>query len=223
MRGEIRISSLPKAVLNNKVLVGVVDTFETFITKGGINLVNLTMEDSWGDSNEYNISEFVMRHGQVILVPEVITKGSFNYKTEVELIPGDKVFWNLISFQNHIPLVHNKQLFLLVDYHEILARQRDGVVTPINGYGLFTSVEKTKNFLSYKVIDNCSDEWILKTLPEKNVKYDKGSRTVADCWEIGDKVHLLVHTSPFKLEGSINRSLDEELYACPMNYIICTV
>jgi len=223
MRGEIRISSFPKSVINNKVLVGVVDTFDSFTTKGGIKLVNLTLEDSWGDSNEYNISEFVMRHGQVILAPDVVTKASFNYNTKVELLPGDKVFWNLVSFQGHIPLVYKKQLFLLVDYHEILARQRNGVLEPINGYGLFSPVPKTNQYLEYGIVEERSDEWILKTMPEQNVKYDKGSRTVSNCWSIGDHVRLLVHSSPFKLEGSINKSWNEDVYACPMNYIICTV
>ena len=223
MRGELRVDRLPTKMLNNRVMVGVEDTFEGFETQAGISLVNLTESDSWADSNQYNISEFVMRHGKVLLVPDVITKGSFNYETGVEIQPGDMVFWNLISFQDHIPLLFEKKLYLLVDYHEILARKRGDVITPVNGYGLFSSVAKEVSALQYKIRNNVSDEWILEALPDHNVIYNKHSRTPATCWKVGDKVRLLVMSSPFKLEGTIRKSLDKDLYACPINFIICTV
>jgi hypothetical protein len=223
MRNQIYIDSLPTAMVNNKVLVGVEDTFEGFKTKGGIELVNLTEADSWADSPQFNISEFVMRHGKVLLVPNVISKGSFTYDTDVELKPGDTIWWNLISFQNHIPLIYNKKLFLMVDYHEILARKRDDKITPINGMGLFTPVTKSTTALSYCVQTGFSDEWILDALPERNVRYKDDRRSASDVWEVGDKVRLLVGGSPFKLEGTINTVLEKELYACPMNYVICTV
>lgn len=223
MRNAIYIDSLPTGMVNNNVLVGVEDTFEGFQTKGGIHLVNLTEPDSWADSHQYNISEFVMRHGKVMLTPKSITRGSFTYDTDVELEVGDTIWWNLISFQNHIPLIYKKQLLLMVDYHEILARKRGDVITPINGMGLFTPVEKSRTALSYVVQTGFSDEWVLDTLPEKNVRYKDDRRSASTIWEVGDKVRLLVGGSPYKLEGTINKSLEKELYACPMNYVICTV
>ena len=223
MRNEILIDHLPRKMVNNKVLVGLKDTFEGFTSNGGIKLVNLTEEDSWGDSIEFNISEFVMRHGKVILTPEVITKGSFGYETENELVPGDTVFWNLISFQSHIPFVYKKSLYLMVDYHEILARKRNGELTPINGYALFTPVGETLQALSYVIQKKITDEWELCRLPDKNVEYENKNRTVADCWEVGDHVRLLVQASPYKLEGNIQKTLDKEYFACPVNFIICTI
>jgi hypothetical protein len=222
MRGELRIESMPKEMVNNKILVGVDDTFAGFTSKGGIQLVNLTVDDTWGDSDQYNISEFVMRHGKVLKVPQIISRGSFNYDTECELREGDTVFWNLAGFSDHLPLVLDKKLILMVDYHEILARKRGDDITPINGNGLFSSVEVITAFFKYQFKTKVSDSWILEVLPEKNVKHVKDNRGVADCWAVGDKVRLLVRSSPYKLEGNINTTLDKELYACPMNYIICT-
>jgi hypothetical protein len=222
MRNEIRIEELPTKVINNKVLVHVNDIFSGFTTKNGIKIVNLTLDDSWGDSKEYNISEFVMRYGTVIHVPEVITKETFNYETKVEVQEGDIVYWNLISFADHLPIVHNKKLYLLVDYHELLARKRNDEITPINGYALFTPVSKEKNYLDYKVKTDVTDEWILEKLPDYIPVYDKNSRHPSGVWEEGDKVRILVRTSPFKLEGTIHKTLDEDLYACPVSYIICT-
>ena len=223
MRNQIFIDEMPVKMVNNKVLIGVEDTFEGFQTKGGIHLVNLTNEDSWADSHQYNISEFVMRFGKVLLVPEVISKGTFSYKTECELLPGDTVWWNLISFQQHIPLLYKKKLMLMVDYHEILARKRDEKITPINGMGLFTPVENTKTALSYSIKDRFTDEWVLDTLPDKYASYADDRRNASRIWEVGDHVRLLVGGSPYKLEGTINNTLEKPLYACPMNYVICTV
>ena len=222
MREEIYIDKIPKKVINNQVLVGVEDTFDGFTSNGGIKLVNLTEKDSWGDSKEFNISEFVMRHGKVRLVPKSISMGSFSYATDVEIKPGDAVFWNLISFQNHIPLVYNNSLYLLVDYHEIIARERDGVITPINGYALFTPVSAEEKYLDYRINKAITTKWRLEVLPEKQVVHAIGARTAADIWDVGDVVQLLVGASPFKLEGTIKTSLDKNYFACPVNFIICS-
>lgn len=223
MRNEININQLPTKAINNRVLVEVEDVFTSFKTESGIELVNLTENDSWADSKEFNISEFVVRYGKVVLVPEVITKGSFSYKTTTEINVGDIVFWNLISFQDHIPLRYNKRLFLLVDYHEIHAKETpNGVLIPVNGFGLFYPVLETITALSYSQTMGISDEWILAAKPLNNVVYANSERNASDVWEIGDKVRLLVRQSPFKLEGTIRRKLEKELYACPMNFIICT-
>ena len=222
MRDEINIDRLPKKTINNLVLVETEDIFNGFTTNGGIKLVNLTDKESWGDSKEFNISEFVMRYGKVVIAPETVTKGSFNYETEVEIKKGDIVFWNLISFANHIPLKYNDKLYLLVDYHEIIARERDGGLMPVNGFGLFSPVQKTEKALEYSVTSHISDEWVLETLPEKHVRYDDPDKKASGIWEQGDKVRLFVRQSPFKLEGTIRNKLEKELYACQMNFIICT-
>ena len=223
MRNEINIKELPSRAINNLVLVEVEDVFTSFTTGGGIKLVNLTVEDSWGDSDEFNISEFVMRYGTVILVPETITKGSFSYTTKPEIQVGDVVFWNLVCFQDLIPLRFGKKLYLLVDYHELHAKETpDGRLIPINGFGLFAPVSETFTAMKYSHTKGISDEWILVTLPEYNVEYDNPDKNASSVWETGDKVRLLVRQSPYKLEGTIRRKLAKELYACPMNFIICT-
>jgi hypothetical protein len=223
LRDEIIVDKLPVRVINNRVLVKIEDTFSGFKTKGGIDLVNLTTEDTWGDSHQYNISEFVPRWGEVIVAPETVTKGSFNYDTDVEVKPGDIVFWSLVSFQGHIPIVYNKQRYLLVDYHEILCLYRNNEIIPVNGYGLFSAVETEERALTFVKKNKVSDIWKLKYLPHKNVRYADRNRQPADIWEPGDHVHLVVRSSPFKIEGTINKLIDEELYACPMNFIICSL
>lgn len=224
MRNEITIKTLPTKVVNNRVLVEVEDVFTSFKTDSGIELVNLTEHDSWSDSNQFNISEFVMRYGKVVLVPEIITQGSFSYNTKPEISVGDIVFWNLISFQDHIPLRLGKKVYLLVDYHEIHAKETpDGYLIPVNGFGLFLPVSETITALSYTQEQGVTDEWELYAKPENPVEYENTDRNASDIWEVGDRVRLLVKQSPYKLEGTIRKKLLMDLYACPMNYIICTV
>ena len=148
MRKEIIVDKLGEPVYN-RVLIRVIDTFETFMSKGGIQLVNLTHEESWADSKEYNITEFVPRHGIVVTLPRKVTRGSFDYDTLNELQVGDMVYWSSISFKEHIPLVYNDEKYLLVDYHDIVVRIRYGEMVPINGFGLFKSVPKTETVLAY--------------------------------------------------------------------------
>lgn len=222
MRGELQINSLPVKMVNNHVLVLTEDKFSGFRTKGGIDVVNLTTDDTWGDSNQFTVSEFAMRRGQVILAPKTITKGSFSYETECEVQTGDIVFWNLASFQGHIPLKHDGKLYLMVDYHEILAYLRDGELTPVNGFGLFKPVKGEQKALQHTVTTKVSDDWVLHKKPVKTPVYSHAARSIASCWQPGDKVKLLVRQSPYKLEGNYDKSLPEDLYACPMNYIICT-
>lgn len=223
LRDEIIVDELPVRVINNRLLVKIEDTFSGFKTKGGIELVNLTTEDTWGDSHQYNISEFVPRWGIVYKAPDIVTRGSFNYNTKVEVEEGDLVFWSLVSFQGHIPIVHDKQRYLLVDYHEILCLIRGDEIVPVNGYGLFSPVGKEEKALEFTKRNKVSDVWKLEYLPKENVRYIDKNRKPADIWEKGDNVILLVRTSPFKIEGNINKLLDKELYACPMNFIICSV
>jgi len=223
MRNEITINTLPTKAINNRVLVEVEDVFTSFKTDSGIELVNLTENDSWSDSNQFNISEFVMRYGKVVLVPEIITRGTFSYETKPEINVGDIVFWNLISFQDHIPLRMGNKLYLLVDYHEIHAKETpDSDLIPVNGFGLFLPVSETITALSYSQTQGISDEWELFAKPESNVVYTNPERNASDIWEVGDKVRLRVRQSPYKLEGTIRRKLLMDLYACPMNFVICT-
>jgi hypothetical protein len=209
--------------VNHRVLVKVVDTFSGFRTKGGVDLVNLTTDDTWGDSSQFNISEFVPRWGRVVCAPHIITKGSFNYDTDVEICPVDLVFWSLVSFQGHIPLVFEGERYLLVDYHEILCRVRGGKITPVNGYGLFSAVPTEEKVIEYVKKSKVSETWRLEILPKRKVWYTDRSRQASDIWEPGDHVRLLVKSSPFKIEGTINKLIDKDLYACPMNFIICSV
>jgi len=219
MRNELEVDYIGKPV-GNKVLVQVIDTFNEFRSHGGIDVVNATHEDAWADSKEATISEFVIRFGTVKSVPTKITRGSFDYETELEIQPGDIVYWNLISFKEHVPLIHNGRKYLLVDYHEILFRIREGKMTPINGFCLLEPIAEETKVLAYTTKQSVTERWKLVKRPERlNLELVERNE-FQDVWNEGDTIHLLVRDKPYKVEGKMNRILAKQYYAAPMRMIL---
>lgn len=207
---------------NNKVLVEVTDTFDSIITKLGIELPNMSHEDSWGDSPGYSFSEFIIRYGRVKATPRLITSGSFDYETNNELKINDIIYWNIVAFRDSQPIVVDNKKYLLVDYHEIILRVRDEAITPINGNCLFTPVQEEHTYGEYTHIVQKTKKWIIWRKPEQLNKELNPRYYVDDIWEAGDEVYLQVMDKPFKIEGDIVKNLPVELYAAPLRMILCT-
>lgn len=221
MRNELYVDMLVKPVCN-KILVEVTDTFNEFRSKGGIDVVNAAHEEAWADSQVAVISEFVPRFGRVVSMPKKITRGSFDYETTNELLVNDIVYWNLISFKEHIPLVYQKRKYLLVDYHEVIFRIRAGVMAPVNGFVLLTPVAEETKILEYRSRQNVTEKWKIFRLPENHNKELNPDNEFTPQWEEGDIVHIMVFDKPFKVEGQINSALDKQYYAVYERMIMCT-
>lgn len=221
MRNELYLDKIGRPIRNN-ILVEVIDTFEGFTTKTGINLVNATDKDAWGDSEKFNITEFIIRYGTVVKLPKKITAGTFDYDTENELVLGDTVYWNSISFREHTPIVVGDKKYLLVDYHEVILRIRNDNVTPINGFCLLLPIQEERTAFEYTVRTEKSNRWILYRKPEKLVTELNPRNYFDDIWEIGETVYIQLIDKPYKLEGYINKTLRDNLYACPLRMIMCS-
>jgi hypothetical protein len=222
MRNELYTDKLGKPC-NNKVLVQVEDIFEGITTESGIFLPNMSMEESKGDSPNYRLSEFAIRFGTVTDTPKVITSGSYDYNTECELQKSDIVYWNIISFLSHIPVSCDDKKYLLADYHDILFRIRNGVITPVNGNGLFSPVKEEHTYGCYTNIIEKTNKWKIEHLPEKRPVELNPNNYNDENWEVGDIVYLKIGDKPFKVEGDIIKNLPQELYGCPLRMCLCTV
>jgi co-chaperonin GroES (HSP10) len=222
MRNELITSKIGKP-LNNNVLIEVTDIFNEFVTKSGVIVFNAAHEDSWADSKEYKISNFFIRHGKVISIPDRLVPDSFDFETDIEVEPGDIVYFNIVAFKASQPLTMGDRKFLLVHYKELIVRVRNGQICPINGYGVFSPVKKESTFGIYTSVQDKTDKWILKIKPEKYPTELNDRYYFDDIWEIGDVVYLKVGDKPFKLEGELIKNLPEELYCCPMRMIIAEV
>lgn len=222
MRNELYADKIGKPVRNN-VFVEVIDIFNEIQTNLGFILPNMSDEESKGDSPGYSFREFAVRFGKVVGVPDIITPGSFDYDTEVEVKEGDIVYWNYFSFLNHQPIVVGEKKYLLVDYHDIIFRIRDEKITPVNGNALFAPVPEKISFAEFESVKDVTEKWIIHTLPERLPSF-RNQRHYTDVnWEIGDKVFLAVGDKPFEIEGDIVKNLPGRLFACPVRMILCTV
>lgn len=221
MRNEIHTDKLGRPV-RNRILVSIEDHFNKIVRKSGIIIPNIAHADASADSKGYCISEFAIRFGTVVSVPETITSGSFDYETKCEVEVGDIVYWNLISFASHIPLVCDEKKYLLVDYHEIILKvDKNEQIVPINGYCIFTATPIEEKFLAYTVTKNATEKWKIHTKPLSQPKELNPRYYHDDIWEVGEVVLLKVADKPFKLEGSLVSNLPEELYAAPLRMILC--
>lgn len=222
MRNEIAVSKIGRPIQNN-VLIEVTDIFDEFTTKSGVVVFNAAHEDAWGDSAQYKISNFFIRHGTVVRIPDRIVPDSFDFVPEIEIEPGDEVYFNIVAFKDSTPIVMDERKFMLVHYKEMYMSVRNGMIKPLNGYGVFSPVKSTIKFGHFESEKKVTNHWILRIKPhtypaELNPRYH-----FDDIWEIGDKVMLKVLDKPFKVEGDFNRTLEEELYCCPMRMIMCSV
>ena len=220
MRGEVDIEKIGRPVCN-KILIQVKDTFDEFKTPGGIDIINCVDKEAWADSPGFTISEFIIRYGKVVRVPFSVSKGSFDYETTLEVKPGDIVYMNSISFKEHTPLVCEGEKYLLVDYHEVIFRIRNGEITPVNGFCLFKAVPKETTVLQYTTRQNITERWLLTHKPDYLNKELNPRNEFIDIWEKNDIVHLLVRDKPFKIQGDINKSLKVEYFAAPLKMILC--
>ena len=212
MRNEIQINQLGRPI-NNYVFVEIQDTTFQFKRESGIVIQKTYSEDAWSDAKGYSVSDFMPRSGIVAAVPNVIYPGNFDYKTELEIEVGDEVFWSAHVVEGCAVLVCAGKKYLKIDYHHLLARRRDNDLCPINGYVLFKADPEVKTALAYTETKKISDKWDIAILPEKLPVSLLKKRNVPMIWEEDDRVLLMVHSSPLKLESSLRSTMDIELYA----------
>ena len=222
MRNEISVNGLGRPVMN-KCLIKIKDTFDEMQTKSGITIKSSIHEGAWSDSTGHNVSDFIPRHGEVVRLPRLISRYGFDYDTENELEIGDTVFWNLTVCMDMQILVCDGEKYALIDYHGILIRVRNGVITPINGYVLLSPVSKTVTALSYSKTQEITDIWKIKQLPDKDAVSTIPRRNTTTPWEAGDQIKIMVGMSPYKIEGDLNKVLSEDLYCVPKFMVLCTV
>jgi len=222
MRNEIQLEKLGKPLMN-KILVEIEDTSSEFTTKGGIIAKSDYDNEAWSDSIGHSVSEFIPRSGKVINTPRLITAYNYDYHTIREVEIGDIVFWNLICFAEMQVISCDGKKYVLCDYHDILIRLRNGVITPINGYVLLRPVSKETTALAYTKVQKVTDYWDIIKMPETIPISQVERRNSPTEWEVGDRVILMVFQSPFRIEGALNKVLEEDLYCAPVWMVLCSI
>ncbi len=224
MKKEIWIDQIGIPCMN-QVLIEIEDIYSSFKTKSGLIIKSNYHEDSTADSIGHSVSDFIPRKGKVIALPKYITNYKYDYDTTCELQNGDDVFWTPNSSSEQTVLFCSvfKKKYVLVDYHEIIIRERNGKLMPINGFILLSPVGKEEIALQYKKTSKISDLWDIKLLPETFPVSETETRNGEFIFEAGDRVKILTSMFPYRIEQEMNRKLDEDLFACYWWMVLCDI
>lgn len=203
--------------MHNKVIVRIDDTYSLKMRKSGILAANAAHEEAEADSEGYELSEFIIRHGVVEKLPRVIFPEYDWQANENEINVGDKVFWPIINFFQS-PIIHtfNGDVFIVVNYYDIHLKIVDSEPVPVNGYYLFEKCKKKESALDYSV-EKDSGWYSIKAIG-KDVVYDNDNFNYPPIWETGDR--CLLNVPPFQLEAKSSEELPGEYYLAQKRHIL---
>jgi len=146
-RVEYTLGSLPKKMLNNRVLVRVDNLPDDGVEYKAKNL-NIILAGS-----EWNESARVARYGEVVMVSDMLknrtadndSEAMMEWGTEMELEVGDAVWFGIMSSANSEILYVGDDMYYVMPYSRIMVVRRGDDLIPINGYCLLEEViDKTR-------------------------------------------------------------------------------
>lgn len=215
VREEIRLEKLSgRPMVGNRVLVKV-----PFVPDDGYTLDSGIVVAG----SKWNEADHVARFGEVVSVPDTLVYGvnELNWKTEMEVEPGDSVFWGIMAGAN-APVIHvGDDLFYVMNYSDLIMRKRGDELYPLNGYAI---LEKVTNKTRRNGLElDCGDFQdkqlgVVKYVGRAN-DYYRGTKAVDADVEPGDEV-VFANNFWTKLESEVFSVIDEELGYCQRCWII---
>lgn len=201
---------------NGKLIVKVKDQYSEMLSKGGIILHNAAHEEAECDSEGYMLSEWIMREGEVMAMPVDIQTEDFDWEYLHEVEIGDTVHWPIVRFFDYPAFRIGEDIFLIVDYGDLIAKERDGELTPINGFYLFTKIKETVKALAYEVEKDTM--WFKLEKKGVDVVYEDNRFNLP--YLMNEGVHCLLIVPPYKFEGTMSQRLDKEYFLCQKRHIL---
>lgn len=136
--------------LPGKVLIEVFDKNST-LSYGSLNLhVKVGEAIGASDRTATGDGEHMERSGKVVAVCDYVKPTEkYNYDTKVEVGAGDEVWFSSSAFavserEGRLFKVDERR-FIIMDYHRLYMRERDGESQMLNGYMLLEAVEKVND------------------------------------------------------------------------------
>ena len=217
MRESIQIDSVPIPVHNN-VIVKIDDTYKVKQRESGVFLMNAAHDEAEADSEGFTLSEFIIRSGIVVSMPKILTKEYDWYPNEKEIQMFDRVFWPIVNFFNYRYLYTlDGELYIVVNYYDIHAKEVNGRPVPVNGFYLFKREKKEEVALQY-VAEKDSEWYSIVSKPERDVVYERETFNYDDIWNKGDR--CMLNVPPFQLEAKSSEEFNEPYYLAQKRHIL---
>ena len=216
MRETIQIDKIPTPV-HNEVVIRIQDDYKVKQRNSGIFLSNAAHDEAEADSEGYELSQFIIRSGVVVKMPRILYPEYDWFANQREIKEGDKVFWPIVNFFNYRYLyMLSGELFIVVNYYDIHAKEIDGIPVPVNGYCIFEQEKKQEVAFEY-VAEKESGWYSLVRKPEKDVIYERETFNYEDIWEVGDR--CLLNVPPFQLEAKTSEEFEKSYYLAQKRHI----
>ena len=128
---------------NNYVLCELTEKTNEYKTKSGIYLMSEFLNQDQLKYNNLN------RMFNVIKVPEKLN--CHRWKTDMELLPGDKVWITGTEADNISPLNIDGIIYFMINYFSMLAAKRGDEVIPLNGHIMCEEIFEEEKVLLHSV------------------------------------------------------------------------
>jgi len=203
--------------LNNHVLVEIEDTYSERVRESGVILSNAAHDDAKADSPGFHQSEFVVREGVIRAMPRFVAL-EYDWNPEDEFGVGDRVYWPIVNFHDYtvLKMNANNRVFLLVNYFDIYMKKVDGQPVPVNGYYLFTKINKEVSFMSASFLHNSG--WY--NLKRKGSKVNYTNSDANDRGEFKEGEDCFLSVPPFQLEADTSEEFNEKYFLAQKRHII---
>lgn len=199
-----------------KMIVKIDDTYDERVSAGGVILPNAAHDEAEADGEGFNLSEWIIRHGTVVKMPRFLSNEDYDWETADEIQVGDQVYWPIVRFFDYPVLRFEKQLFLIVDYFDILLRIREEEIRPVNGFYVFKQHPIIREWGAYR--KEVYNPWFRLEMMGDEVVYKNAEFNYPPEWKPG--MDCLIFVPPIKLEADTNKSLDEDFYMAQKRHIL---
>lgn len=207
-KGEIKFPS-------NVVLVRMPEQ-QDIVSSSGL-ILNFNPDIQYAEGSGSHRADCAQTWGWVVKTPPRLFFNVFSpdlsmpWDTEMEILPGDKVWFNHIASLNSLNIETEKGIYKFVPYDDLIVAIRDNEVIPLNGNILLEEVKKEKaSFLDFRE-DIDYHRGIVRYAGKPNKAYLSDVMDMTDV-QPGDMITFTPNTYLYYLErASWNSNFGERL------------
>lgn len=192
----------PSGKTHNNLCLIRVELTENKLSSSGLHLGDAT----WDEAG------LCTRHGVIVAVPSHLIYGNFGseWLTDIEVEVGDHVYWGPMAAYDSPVIKSGGDTFFLIKYQDIVCKEKDREIFPVNGYVVaeeVIEVIRSKSFfLGEKHLRN---KGIVKYVGVPNKEYSYAMSDAVDV-QPGDTAVLLATMFTY-LEDSRYATLPKNL------------
>jgi co-chaperonin GroES (HSP10) len=170
-------------------------TNEGLTTKSGV-IVGFNVHTNYGEGFDSHVANLAVIIGEIVKIPKRLIYDEDNitdsmlWKTEIEVLPGDIVWFDYLASLNCDEFVTEENTYKILAYDSLWVAKRGNKIIPLNGYCLIKPRKKKVSETLYTPDDDKLDLTCgtVSYLGRPNDRYIDPSDSDKIDVEVGDKV-----------------------------------